>query len=99
MSAKVNIDNAMKVILSAEKIVASNGDYIMVDSDMMLALFNALRPVVARNIKAKIKANIEANIVNSGKQLDLDVAVDEVSSEAAEQQIKKSLGVAKTKNQ
>ena len=98
MSSKINIDNAMKVILSAEKIVSSNGDYIVVDSDMMLALFNALRPVVARKIKARIRSNIQANIVLSDKQPTIDDAVDDVAEEAADQQIKKSLGVAKSKN-
>ena len=84
------------VLMSANVIDSPNGA-IEIDMETTLALFNALKPIITRKAKAQIKLAMQENIIDN-KQMDLEDAIDSVSSEAAEQLVKSATkSVAKTR--
>lgn len=83
---KVDLNNKLKVLLTATKIVSPHGE-IELDLDLQFALFNSLKPVVTRHYKQLVKARM-LSMLPDDKQIDLVDAVDQVSEAAADGLVK-----------
>lgn len=73
---KAKLQRDLQVLMSANKIVSSHGE-LEIDLETTLHLFNALRPILMRKIKQKIKETAVASALPG--QMDI---VDEIADKA-----------------
>lgn len=74
---KAKLQRDLQIVMSATKVVSPHGE-LEIDLETTLHLFNALRPILMRKIKQKIKETTASSALPG--QIDI---VDEIADKAA----------------